>query len=171
MKSFALFGHKHCGKSTLAKQIAQMLNLPWIDTDFEIETRFAQNLKCKEIYQTYGEKFFRDLETEVVHSLDPTKKAIISLGGGTLLRKINLSYLEKKFFLIWVKAPYDILKERTKNKPPAYIDSNHLEAHFDEIYKSREAFFSSLSYPIIDTTYINKGSGLLCSKLSFNLIR
>lgn len=170
MKSFAFFGHKHCGKSTLAQQIAQRLNLPWIDTDIEIEKRFAQNLECKEIYETYGENFFRDLETEVVHGLDPTKKAIISLGGGTLLRKINLSYLEKRFFLIWVKTPYEILKERTKNKPPAFIDSNHLEAHFNEIYKSREAFFSSLSYPIIDTTYINEASGLFCSPLSFKLI-
>ena len=58
---FALIGFKGAGKSTIGKQLAEKLQISFIDTDRLIEQRHP-SLTCAEIYRTLGEAYFRLLE-------------------------------------------------------------------------------------------------------------
>lgn len=84
-----LCGVKHCGKTTLGRLLAKRRNVDFIDLDDELTMRHNQRshdeLSCREIYQQYGEDFFRRLESEVLLDLFYAKgDYVLSLGGGTI---------------------------------------------------------------------------------------
>ena len=58
-----LIGMMGSGKTSIGKLVAQELNFPFIDTDFEIEKNL--NLSIKEIFEKYGETLFRKKELDV----------------------------------------------------------------------------------------------------------
>ena len=62
-KPIVLVGMMGCGKTSMGKLIAQELQFDFIDTDFEIEKKF--NLSIKEIFDNYGEKYFRRVEFDI----------------------------------------------------------------------------------------------------------
>lgn len=75
-----LIGPPGAGKSTVGKSLAKLLNLPFIDSDREIER--ITNRKISEIFVEDGEEYFRKIEGETVTSLLRDFQGVISLGGG-----------------------------------------------------------------------------------------
>lgn len=75
-----LIGPPGAGKSTVGKALAKLLNLPFVDSDREIER--ITNRKISEIFVEDGEEYFRNIEMNVVISLLDEFKGVISLGGG-----------------------------------------------------------------------------------------
>lgn len=75
-----LIGPPGAGKSTVGKSLAKLLNLPFIDSDREIER--ITNRKISEIFVEDGEEYFRKIESEIVTSLLRDFQGVISLGGG-----------------------------------------------------------------------------------------
>ena len=68
MKSnIILIGYMGCGKSTVGRQLAEILSVPFLDTDQWIEER--EGITISEIFSTKGEAYFRDLETECLKEL------------------------------------------------------------------------------------------------------
>lgn len=99
------------GKSTIAKKIAQSLNLTFIDLDSEIEK--TAHMFIDDIFNQYGETYFRQLETE---TLIKTKamKAVIACGGGIVLNKAHKEMMHEGF-VIHLMSDLEILKIRQKN--------------------------------------------------------
>ena len=75
-----LIGPPGAGKSTVGKSLAKLMDLPFIDTDREIER--ITNRKISEIFVEDGEEFFRKIEMDIVISLLKDFEGVISLGGG-----------------------------------------------------------------------------------------
>ena len=73
------------GKSTLGKIVAKMLNIKFIDTDFNIEKNCS--MKIHEIFKKKGEEFFRHQEEqEVIKSLKKNN-SVVAVGGGAFINK------------------------------------------------------------------------------------
>lgn len=84
-ENIVLCGIKHCGKTTVGREIAAILDLPLVDTDNEIEKLDGKNRSCREIFSQEGEEYFRKLEADVLEKLAAsTTRQIIALGGGAL---------------------------------------------------------------------------------------
>ncbi|MGG5578663.1 shikimate kinase [Myroides sp. C15-4] len=82
MEKIIILGYMGAGKSTIAQQLAQQLNLPYYDLDHEIEKQHQKKITA--LFAEKGEVFFRKIEHQVLHQLlNKEEKAIISLGGGT----------------------------------------------------------------------------------------
>ena len=79
-EKIVLIGPPGAGKSTVGKSLAKLLNLPFIDSDREIER--ITNRKISEIFVEDGEEYFRKIESETVTSLLRDFQGVISLGGG-----------------------------------------------------------------------------------------
>ncbi len=115
------------------------------DTDALVENMFENALSCRNIVQTHGIEFFRDLEKQVVLSLPLHPPAIISLGGGTLLDKDNRVYLQCLGNLIFLEVEQSILQDRWK--------SGHLPCTVQDVtafYEERLSHYHSISCPSID---------------------
>ena len=100
MKNIVITGMSGAGKSELGKALAEMTGWPWYDTDTLIIEKTG--ISIPEIFKRVGEEGFRDIESEVVRSLEDQTGIIISTGGGVVLREENIRSLKKNgriFFL------------------------------------------------------------------------
>ena len=122
-----------CGKSTVGKRLAQLLKLQFIDMDDYIEKKEGRSIS--EIFQTDGEEYFRDLETETIKEFSD-KQGVIATGGGALLREEN-GYVAKKYGIpIFIDTKFSICYNRIKgdkNRPLAFNStSDELERLYDK---------------------------------------
>ena len=87
MKNIILVGMPGCGKTTMGKKLAQQLGLQFFDCDIEITKK--QGKSISQIFEEYGEKYFRSLETETIKSQLPKENCVISTGGGIVEKNEN----------------------------------------------------------------------------------
>jgi len=80
MKRVFLIGYMGAGKSRLGKELAEALNLPFIDSDAQIERKEGKNIT--EIFWTNGEAYFREKEVEFVHEVAEKDAFVCATGGG-----------------------------------------------------------------------------------------
>ena len=103
-----LVGLPGCGKSTLGKKLAQKINYNFIDMDQDIEIKACMFID--EIFEIYGEKYFRDLEKNTLKDYTSLDNVIIATGGGIVNDLSN-----KKLFdgiCIYLKADLESVKSR-----------------------------------------------------------
>ena len=124
-----LIGYRGCGKSGVGKLLSELLDRDLIDTDIAIET--SQGKTIAEIFAEVGEAGFRDLESNQIANLDSLKRsAIISLGGGAILRPENRRCIRNLGKTVWLQATPETIFERISN---------------DETTQSRRPKLSNLS--------------------------
>src|SRR4051812_46435873 len=78
-----LVGFMGTGKSTVGRQLARQMGFEFIDSDHEIERR--QGKPVSQIFAEEGEARFRALEREFIEHGHPTKKCVVSCGGGLVV--------------------------------------------------------------------------------------
>lgn len=111
MKNIVLTGFMGTGKTTIGKELAQMLHMKLVDVDEEIES--AQGMTINDIFKTYGEQHFRDIETAMIKKLSQDQNIIISTGGGAVLRDENMAALKEKGTIFCLNASVETILERT----------------------------------------------------------
>ena len=94
MNHIVIIGFMGSGKTRVGKRLAKDFNLPFVDVDRVVSKKM--NLTMKEIFDRFGEPFYRALETTVIKALidDPEQK-IISLGSGLPMQEQNAKYIKK----------------------------------------------------------------------------
>jgi shikimate kinase len=107
-----LVGMMGCGKSTIAKLLAQELGYRFLDTDSVIEGVAKQPIT--EIFAASGEAAFRELETQVLGQISAYQQMVIATGGGIILQRQNWSYL-RHGIVVWLDVPIDVLCDRLQN--------------------------------------------------------
>ena len=113
-RSIVLVGLMGAGKSSVGKILAQMLDVPFADSDKEVED--AAGCTITTIFATHGETAFRDCERRVIKRLLEEEPHIIALGGGAFINDETREIVQDTAFSIWIKADLDVLVKRTSNK-------------------------------------------------------
>jgi len=129
------------GKTTVGMELARKLNYKLIDTDHSIEN--DQSREIKDIFSEEGELFFRNLETLKLKELINVENAIISTGGGIILKDENRSILNN-LFTIYLKADFENIFNRIKqdtSRPLLLTDDPYNTAK--DIFKSRQSVYES----------------------------
>lgn len=102
------------GKTAIGGIIAQMIGVPFLDSDEEIER--AANMTIAEIFERDGEGFFRVKETQVIERLLTEAPCILSTGGGAFVSGVNQKKIMDHGTAVWLKADLDLLWSRVKAK-------------------------------------------------------
>ena len=113
MTHIFLYGPPGTGKSTVGRQLAHNLKLPFIDLDHVIETNAGTPIP--QIMEEQGEPTFRDLESVVLKNIVSKKESVIALGGGALLRDENRTFAESNGKVILLMAELSTLLERLQS--------------------------------------------------------
>jgi shikimate dehydrogenase len=110
-----LIGMPGCGKTTVGNLLAKQKGRVLLDTDELIVQ--AAGLPIPEIFERYGEAYFRDLETHVIRNLVADRTGVvIATGGGVVLRKENVDALRRNGRLYFLdRAPKDLIP--TEDRP------------------------------------------------------
>lgn len=105
-----LIGFMGAGKTTVAGKLGSMYGRQVIEMDEEIEKR--QGMSIPEIFERFGEKFFRDLETEFIESLAGESGCIVSCGGGAVLRARNVVLMKSLGKIVLLSASPETVYQR-----------------------------------------------------------
>jgi shikimate kinase len=126
-RPIVLVGLMGAGKSTVGRRLARRLDLPFVDSDVEIEE--AARASTAELFERYGEHDFRDGERRLVARLVEGAVRVIATGGGAFIDPRTRQLLNERAITIWLDAPIDVLAERTgrRNTRPLLRKGNRSE--------------------------------------------
>lgn len=152
-ENIVLTGMPGSGKSTVGKLI-NVDGFEIIDTDVEIEKRCGCTIK--ELINDKGEKYFRDLESEVIKEVSQEGGRIISTGGGAILREENVRYLKQNGKIYFIDA--DINRIRATSDRPLSDTYEKLMKVYDariDIYKgTADVIVSEMATAKLEADYI-----------------
>ena len=114
--NIVLIGMPGCGKTTLGRYLAEMLQWEFIDADEEVE----KDSRCtiKELFAK-GEARFRDEESATVARLALLSGKVLAMGGGVVERPVNIENLRRTGIVVYIdRSPADIVRDvRTDTRP------------------------------------------------------
>lgn len=147
MALIVLVGMMGSGKSTVGMELADLLGVPFLDTDKLLEARLGRPIR--QWFQIYGEEAFREYETLMLRELDMTE-GVLATGGGIVLRDENWLEMKRLGVIVFLDVQPDVLKHRltnTKRKRPL-LEVPDWEKRFDEILGSREPVYKRADFVV-----------------------
>jgi len=140
-KPIVLVGLMGVGKSTVGRRLAARLHLPFVDADTEIEE--AAGMTVSEIFEKFGEAYFRDGERRVIARLVDGKPKVIATGGGAFINDETRALILDQSIAIWLDAPTRILAERVgrRDTRPLLRNRNPREV-LDELAAVRNPIYA-----------------------------
>ncbi len=143
--NLVLVGMPGCGKTTIGKAVSEKLNKEFIDTDEEIVKK--SGLCIPEIFEKYGEEYFRKLESDVIAKVALKQNCVIATGGGAILNSKNIDLLKGNGTVIFIDRSLENLC-CTEDRPL----SQNREA-LEKRYNERYDLYNSLSDIRIDADF------------------
>lgn len=148
--TISLIGLPGSGKSTVGRQLAKRLNLPFVDSDHAIEARLGCSIR--EYFEREGEEQFRDVEAAVLDELTSMPLGVLSTGGGSVLRAANRENLRGRSLVVYLKSSPDELFRRLRhdiNRPLLQVADplNRLR----DLYLARDPLYRETSHFILET--------------------
>lgn len=117
-RAIVFVGLMGAGKTAIGRKVAQMLGLPFVDSDHEIET--VSRMSVPDLFDRYGEPEFRALERRVITRLVEEGSRVVSTGGGAFMNDETRRAISSHGISVWLKADIDVLMERVaknRNRP------------------------------------------------------
>ena len=154
-KNIFLIGFMGVGKSTIAKLLAKELNAELIEMDETIEEEAG--ITINEIFEKYGESHFRDLESALVERIADKGGAVVSCGGGAVLRPENVAAMKKNGRVIFLSATPETIYERVRfstNRP--LLNGNMNVEYIAQLMERRRNVYEQAADMIISTDGIEK---------------
>ena len=111
-----LVGMMGVGKSSVGRRLATALHCPFVDADDAIEQ--SAQMTIPEIFETYGEAYFRDGERRVIARLidEDGGCKVIATGGGAFCNAETRALILDRAIAVWLDSDIDTLVERTARK-------------------------------------------------------
>lgn len=113
-RPIVLVGMMGVGKSTVGRKLATLLDLPFRDADDEIIE--AAQMSVSEIFDRFGEDYFRDGERRVIARLIENGPGVVATGGGAFVQAETRTLILERGIAVWLDSDVDTLVERVGRK-------------------------------------------------------
>lgn len=148
--NIVLAGFMGAGKSTVGRDLARKLEMDHVDTDAMIEERMG--ISIKEIFEKYGEGYFRELEKNIVAEVSKKKNTIIFCGGGVVLKEESVINLRRNGRIILLKAKPTTLYERIKQDDTRPVLQGQMSLDgIENLLKQRNRAYAAAADIVIET--------------------
>lgn len=146
-----LIGPMGVGKSTIGRLLASALNMPFHDSDREIE--FVTGADIPWIFDVEGEQGFRIREARMIDTLTQREGIILATGGGAILAPESRQNLHSRGTVVYLRASVAQQLERTgKDKNRPLLQTENPLAKIKELIKIREPLYRETAHVTIDTS-------------------
>ena len=145
-----LIGLPGSGKSTVGRQLARRLTLPFFDSDQVIEQRLGCSIR--EFFDREGEERFRELEASVLDELTSSASCVVSTGGGSVLRPENRERLHQRGSVAYLRStPEEVFRRlrHDRNRPLLQV-ADPLQ-RLKDLYSIRDPLYRATSHFVIET--------------------
>lgn len=149
-RTVALVGLPGSGKSTIGRQLARRLGLPFFDSDAVIEQRIGCPIKV--FFEEQGEALFRDIESEVIAELAAGDRKVLSTGGGSVLRDENRRVLHDRAVVVYLRsAPEEVFRRvrHDRNRPLLQVEDPLQKLR--DLHALRDPLYAETAHFTIDT--------------------
>ncbi len=114
-RNIVIAGFMGTGKTSVGRRVAEMLGRPFVDTDEEIVKRVG--MAIPEIFSTYGEEGFRNIEKRICRFYAAQRGHVIATGGGMLVDEGNREVMMASGFVVCLNAPPEVIRQRLLADP------------------------------------------------------
>ncbi len=152
---FFVYGPPGSGKSTVGRQLAQALELPFVDLDVEIQAGAGMDIPA--IFSAEGESGFRSRERRALQEYAAAGRCVVALGGGALLSTENRTFAESAGQVICLTARIEILLERLEQEAhlrPLLGGGQDWRQRLSALLTSRSNHYTSFTN-ILDTSALS----------------
>ena len=155
-QNIALIGMPGCGKTEIAKALAERTGREVFDADEEIERR-AEKL-IPEIFAEGGEEAFRAIETEVLADLGKLSGVILATGGGCVTRPENYGLLHQNSRIVWIQRDVSLLEK--EGRPLS------MAGDINQIYVDRKPLYEKFAdFSVVNESTPEACAALICKEL------
>lgn len=139
------------GKTTIGKQLAQLLHLEFVDTDQEIEARTGAPIDW--IFDIEGEDGFRVREKEIIEELSQRQGIVLATGGGAVVTPENRTFLAGRGICVYLETSIEQQLERTRKdkRRPLLQNNDDPEATLIALHKERDAQYREIADVVVAT--------------------
>lgn len=153
-----LIGYRCTGKSTTGKELARIMDIPFVDTDRIIERTMGSTVTT--IVADHGWDRFRKIESQVLKGVLTAEPMVIATGGGIILDSRNVLAMGSAGTVVWLRASSDTILRRmsqdaaTPELRPSLTDKS-LEVEVVETLALRAPLYRSAAHMVIDTDLVD----------------
>ena len=140
IENIVLIGMPGSGKTTVGKQIAQVLGRELLDTDEMILSDTGR--LPSDILRQEGEEAFRAIEADAVARAASRSGVVVATGGGAILREENRAALRRNGRIYWLRRPLAGLA----------VEDRPLSGDLRALYAVRAPLYAAAANAAIDAT-------------------
>lgn len=145
-----MIGLMGAGKTTIGRQLAKALKLPFYDSDKAIEESTGVDIPT--IFEFEGEEGFRDREQKMIQKLTQLQGIVLATGGGAILREENRASLKDNGYVVYLQCPVDRILERTRRDTQRpLLRTDNPKERLQELFEQRQPLYLSCADFKIDT--------------------
>ena len=145
-----LIGLMGAGKTTIGRQLARALKLPFYDSDKAIEESTGVDIPT--IFEFEGEEGFRDREQKMLQQLTKMDGIVLATGGGAVLREENRRLLQSNGFIVYLQCSVERILERTRRDTQRpLLQTENPKERVETLFVEREPLYLACADFKIDT--------------------
>ncbi len=145
-----LVGMPGSGKSTVGRQLARRLGLPFRDSDHEIEQRIG--CPIRDFFEREGETAFRDIEESILQELTQAPSGVLATGGGAVLRPANRERLRQAGQVIYLRStPEELFRRLRHDSHRPLLQVPDPMGRLRSLYEERDPLYRETSHFTIET--------------------
>lgn len=164
--NIVLIGFMGSGKSTISEFLKTAFAMDVIEMDQIIAER--EGMSISDIFEVYGEQYFRDLETNLLIEMQSRTNVVISCGGGTPMRECNVVEMKKNGRVILLTAKPETILDRVKDSHDRpLIENNKTVSFIAELMEKRREKYEAAADIVIETD--GKDELQICEELIHRL--
>lgn len=146
----SLVGLPGSGKSTIGRQLARRLSLPFLDSDHVIEQRLGCSIRG--FFEREGEARFRDLEAAVLDELTQGPAGVLSTGGGSVLRPINRAHLRERTQVVYLRSsPDEVFRRLRHDRTRPLLQVDDPLQRLRDLFAARDPLYRETAHFVIET--------------------
>ena len=164
--NIVLIGFMGSGKSTISEFLKTAFAMDVIEMDQIIAER--EGMSISDIFEVYGEQYFRVLETNLLIEMQSRTNVVISCGGGTPMRECNVVEMKKNGRVVLLTAKPETILDRVKDSHDRpLIENNKTVSFIAELMEKRREKYEAAADIVIETD--GKDELQICEELIHRL--
>lgn len=165
--NIVLIGFMGAGKSTISDYMSTMFAMKVVEMDQIIAQR--EGMSISDIFEVYGEEYFRDAETNLLIEMQSESNVIISCGGGVPMRERNVAEMKKNGRVVLLTASPETILDRVKDSHDRPVIENNKNVEFiGELMEKRREKYQAAADIVIKTD--NKSVMDICEEIIHELL-